>query len=68
MCAKIEAVTMSELRRVAKLVFGGAVKNIGGGSGIPTVVLQEGEGGTGFKGGWEEIQERIQRWGLGVRR
>jgi processing peptidase subunit alpha len=68
MCAKIEAVTMSELRRVAKLVFGGAVKNVGGGSGLPTVVLQEGEGGTGFKGGWAEIQERIHRWGLGVRR
>lgn len=67
MCAKIDGVTVAELRRIARIVFGGEVKNIGVGTGLPTVVMQEGEGGNGFKGGWEEIQERIQKWGLGVK-
>lgn len=74
MCRKIEALTVGDLRRVAKEVLGGRVKNLGGGSGAPTVVLQEGvrerdalgrPGKAAF--GWQEIQERIGRWKLGRR-
>jgi processing peptidase subunit alpha len=69
MCAKIEAVTVADLRRVAKRVFGGQVRNVGEGSGAPTVVLQEGEQ-EGFKRRdftWDDIQARIARWKLGRR-
>lgn len=69
MCAKIEAVTVQDLRRVARQVFGGGVKNAGEGSGAPTVVLQEGEM-EGLKRKdltWDEIQTRIARWKLGRR-
>ncbi|KAF1960974.1 hypothetical protein CC80DRAFT_438295 [Byssothecium circinans] len=69
MCAKIEAVTVKDLRRVARQVFGGEVRNVGGGSGAPTVVLQEGEQ-EGLKRrefSWEDIQARIARWKLGRR-
>ncbi|KAL1626173.1 Mitochondrial-processing peptidase subunit alpha [Diplodia seriata] len=72
MCGKIEKVTIEDLRRVAGEVFGGMIKNPGGGSGAPTVVLQEGlyDGEApsqrkSFK--WEEIQEKIGRWQLGRR-
>lgn len=72
MCAKIEKVTIKDLRRVAAEVFGGKVKNPGNGSGAPTVVLQEGlyDGEApsqkrSFE--WGEIQERIARWQLGRR-
>ncbi|KAK4546430.1 hypothetical protein LTR36_002107 [Oleoguttula mirabilis] len=69
MVGNIEAVTIADLRRVAKQVFGGQVKNVGGGSGAPTVVLQQGEEeGVRMKEvGWAEVQERIARWGLGRR-
>lgn len=69
MCEKIEALTVDDLRRVAKQVFGGHVHNKGQGTGKPTVVLQEGEL-EGYKlrpFPWEEIQERIARWQLGRR-
>ncbi|KAJ4331528.1 Mitochondrial-processing peptidase subunit alpha [Ascochyta clinopodiicola] len=69
MCAKIEAVTVADLRRVARHVFGGGVTNVGGGSGAPTVVLQEGEQ-EGLKRkefSWDDIQTRIARWKLGRR-
>ena len=69
MCAKIEAVTVKDMRRVARQVFGGEVRNVGGGSGAPTVVLQEGEQ-EGFKRRdftWDDIQTRIARWKLGRR-
>lgn len=69
MCASIEAVTIKDLRRVARQVFGGEVHNAGQGSGAPTVVLQEGEQ-EGLKRKdfeWEEIQTRIARWKLGRR-
>lgn len=69
MCAKIEAVTVADLRRVARHVFGGKVQNVGGGSGAPTVVLQEGEQ-EGLKRrefSWDDIQTRIARWKLGKR-
>jgi processing peptidase subunit alpha len=69
MCAKIEAVTIQDLRRVARQVFGGEVRNAGEGSGAPTVVLQEGEQ-EGLKRKdltWDEIQTRINRWKLGRR-
>jgi len=50
-------------------VFGGEVRNDGHGSGAPTVVLQEGEeeGVRRKELGWDEIQERIARWKLGLR-
>lgn len=69
MVANIEKVTMKDLRRVAKTVFGGEVQNVGGGSGAPTVVLQQGEeeGVKMREIPWGEIQERIARWGLGRR-
>ena len=69
MCKKIDEVTIKDLRRVAREVFGGKVKNIGGGSGAPTVVLQEGEQeGLNRKDfTWDDIQHRIARWKLGRR-
>lgn len=69
MVASIEAVTIADLRRVAKQVFGGQVQNRGQGSGAPTVVLQQGEeeGVVMKEIKWLEIQERIARWGLGRR-
>ena len=69
MCKKIEDVTVQDLRRVAKRVFGGEVRNVGDGSGAPTVVLQEGEQeGVRLKEfSWEDIQGRIARWKLGRR-
>ena len=68
MCERIEALTIQDLRRVAKEIFGGQVHNIGQGSGAPTVVVQEGAQENGlssraFK--WSEAQERIWRWKLG---
>lgn len=69
MCAQIEALTVKDLRKVARQVFGGRVRNIGLGSGAPTVVLQEGQqprtGRNEFS--WEEIQARIAKWQLGRR-
>ncbi|KAL2052114.1 hypothetical protein ABVK25_007556 [Lepraria finkii] len=68
MCKKIDALTVKDLRRVAKLVFGGNITNIGKGSGAPTVVLQEGSTANGQVDlGWETIQEKIARWKLGRR-
>ncbi|KAF2787041.1 hypothetical protein K505DRAFT_317378 [Melanomma pulvis-pyrius CBS 109.77] len=69
MCRKIEEVTVQDLRRVAKTVFGGEVQNLGGGSGAPTVVLQEGEqeGLRRKDFTWDDIQTRIARWKLGRR-
>lgn len=65
----IEGVTMKDLRRVAKMVFGGEVRNVGEGSGAPTVVLQQGEeeGVKLREMPWEDIQQRIGKWGLGRR-
>ena len=67
MCAKIDALTVNDLREVAKRVVGGLVKNPGSGTGKPTVVIQEGdqEGVTRRDFEWPEIQERIARWKLG---
>ncbi|KAF2485906.1 Metalloenzyme, LuxS/M16 peptidase-like protein [Neohortaea acidophila] len=69
MVRNIEAVTMQDLRRVAKTVFGGEVRNVGQGSGAPTVVLQQGEeeGVTLKEIAWTDVQERIAKWGLGRR-
>jgi processing peptidase subunit alpha len=67
MCRKIEEVTIADLRRVARQVFGGQVQNAGKGSGAPTVVLQEGEMENLKRKefGWDDIQTRIARWKLG---
>ncbi|KAF2104894.1 mitochondrial-processing peptidase subunit alpha [Rhizodiscina lignyota] len=80
MCANIEALTVEELRRVARDVLQGCVKNNGEGSGAPTLVVQETEGmeeisrgqsgGLSFgksrkEFGWQEIQRRIAGWKLG---
>lgn len=69
MCRKINALTVKDLRRVAKQVLGGLVNNRGKGSGAPTVALQEGEeeGVRRKDFQWGEIQERIARWKLGRR-
>lgn len=69
MCAQIEALTVNDLRKVARQVFGGRVRNIGLGSGAPTVVLQEGQQSQSGRKlfGWEEIQGRIAKWQLGRR-
>ncbi|KAF2468763.1 uncharacterized protein BDR25DRAFT_264637 [Lindgomyces ingoldianus] len=69
MCRNIEQVTIQDLRRVAKQVFGGEIVNAGCGSGAPTVVLQEGEqeGLMRKEFSWEDIQGRIARWKLGRR-
>ena len=69
MCRKIDELTVQDLRRVAKMVFGGKIHNVGNGSGAPTVVLQEGneEGLERKDFEWGEIQERIGRWKLGRR-
>jgi processing peptidase subunit alpha len=69
MCKKIDALTVQDLRRVARIVVGGMTQNPGNGSGAPTVVLQEGEeeGLRRQQLNWAEIQDRISRWKLGRR-
>jgi processing peptidase subunit alpha len=69
MCRLIDNVSIADLRRVARQVFGGEVQNVGGGSGAPTVVLQEGdmEGLNRKDFEWQDIQGRIARWKLGRR-
>lgn len=69
MCAKINALTVEDVRRVAKAVFRGGIVNVGRGSGAPTVVLQEGkqDGLLSRELGWEEIQQRIAKAKLGRR-
>ena len=63
MCERIEKLTVQDLRRVARKVFGGLVE--GNGSGAPTVVLQEAQP-VGLAS-WKQIQEIIYGWGLGRR-
>lgn len=68
MCAKIDEVSIADLRRVAKQVFSGKVFNVGKGTGAPTVVVQEGDDGSGKRRpqiAWEDVQQRISRWKLG---
>ncbi|KAK8076476.1 insulinase [Apiospora phragmitis] len=70
MCHKIESLTVEDLCRVASEVLGGVTVNAGKGSGSPTVVLQEAYDPTTTSAKrmtWEEMQERIYRWGLGRR-
>ncbi|EEH21191.2 hypothetical protein PABG_03422 [Paracoccidioides brasiliensis Pb03] len=67
MCARIDALTVEDLRRVAKQVFGGHVHNKGQGTGKPTVVVQEGmvEGSELYPITSEQVQEQIAMWKLG---
>lgn len=68
MCAKIDALTVADLRRVAKKILTGQVDNRGHGTGAPTVVIQESEDASGRKVKqipWEDVQSRIARWKLG---
>ncbi|THW89732.1 hypothetical protein D6D17_08722 [Aureobasidium pullulans] len=67
MIARIDKVSIPELRHVARQVFGGMVKNSGGGSGAPTVVIQQGEeeGVQIQELKWDAIQSTIQKYGLG---
>jgi processing peptidase subunit alpha len=67
MIARIDKVSIPELLHVARQVFGGMVKNPGGGSGAPTVVIQQGEeeGVTLQELKWDAIQGTIQKYGLG---
>lgn len=66
MCRAIDALTIGDLRRVARKVFNGLVENEGKGSGQPTVVIQEGEAeGVRLRPlQYGEIQQRIARWRL----
>jgi len=67
MTRRINALTVEDLRRVARMVVGGLVENPGKGSGAPTVVLHEAtaHGITTTKMSWEQIQEIIWQWKLG---
>lgn len=68
MCQKIDEVSIADLRRVAKQIFSGQVYNVGNGTGAPTVVVQEGEDGSGKVRpniAWQDVQQRISRWKLG---
>ena len=58
MCAKIEALTAKDLKRVAQAIVAG---------GPPTVVLQEAQayGVTSHTMSWDKIQDRIEKWKLG---
>lgn len=69
MCRRIEELTVADLRRVASMVVDGGVNNIGGGSGAPTIVLQEAQayGLTSHTMTWDQIQDRIDGWKLGRR-
>ncbi|KAG6015364.1 hypothetical protein E4U54_003636, partial [Claviceps lovelessii] len=69
MCARIAALTVQDLRRVASMVVGGMVANPGKGSGAPTVVVQEAQayGLTSHGMTWDQIQDRIDGWRLGRR-
>ncbi|KAK1237890.1 hypothetical protein MKX08_002469 [Trichoderma sp. CBMAI-0020] len=69
MCRRIENLTVKDLQRVAGMVMGGAVRNVGGGSGAPTVVVQEAQayGVTTHAMTWDQIQDRIDGWKLGKR-
>lgn len=59
MINKIEALTIHDIRRVAKLVFTGGVKNAGKGTGKPTVVIQ------GKREAFGNIDDVLKRFGLG---
>lgn len=67
MTKKIANLTIQDLRRVAKKVMGGLVRNPGKGSGAPTVVLQEASAyGIATKAlNWDQIQDIIYRANLG---
>ncbi|KAK4177458.1 putative mitochondrial-processing peptidase subunit alpha mitochondrial precursor [Triangularia setosa] len=68
MTYQIHKLTAKDLRRVAKMILGGLVNNPGGGSGAPTVVLQEASqhgGGRQEVLGWGQIQDIIASWKLG---
>lgn len=79
MCAKIESLTVEDLRRVAREVLQGKIGNPGDGSGAPTVVIQEVDGmemvtrssGARVFGrnkkqfGWQDIEKRMEGWKLG---
>jgi len=69
MTRRINELTVKDLRRVAKMVVGGMVQNRGGGSGAPTVVLQEAsqQGAKTVHLGWDQIQDIIYQWKLGRR-
>ncbi|KAK7421837.1 Mitochondrial-processing peptidase subunit alpha [Neonectria magnoliae] len=69
MCKKIQGVTIADLQRVARIVLTGKTNNPGGGSGAPTVVLQEAQayGVSNHTMTWDQIQDRIESWKLGSR-
>ncbi|KEY69051.1 hypothetical protein S7711_03349 [Stachybotrys chartarum IBT 7711] len=69
MCSRIENLTVKDLRRVASEVVHGKIQNAGGGSGAPTVVLQEAQayGVSNHSMTWDQIQDRIYAWTLGRR-
>lgn len=69
MTRRINALTVDDLRAVARRVTGGLVNNPGKGSGAPTVVLQEASvaGVSTKQMTWDEIQNTIYQWRIGRR-
>lgn len=69
MIERIDSLTVKDLRATAREVFGGKIRNVGKGSGAPTVVIQQGEeeGVRLLDISWDNIQESIAKWGLGRR-
>jgi mitochondrial-processing peptidase subunit alpha len=67
MMEKLDATTLEDVQRVAEKIMDGRVGSQGGSSGIPTVVIQEAPGFNSFQNGWEDVKERISKWGLGRR-
>lgn len=66
MCREIEKLTVADLKRVAERVMTGKVKNIGKGSGKPTIVVQAAQGeGEMKKIG--DLEAAVSRYGLGRR-
>lgn len=59
MVAKINALTVNDIKRVAERVLTGKANNVGGGTGKPTVVVQ------GERATFGDIESTIKAYGLG---
>jgi len=62
MTRKIEELTIDDLRRVAKRVVSGGVKNVGMGTGAATVVVQAPEQELQGLGDLQDIVSRKKSW------
>lgn len=57
--SKIEKVTVSDITNVARTIFTGEVKNVGNGTGLPTIVMQ------GEKEAFGDPMSVLRKYGLG---